>query len=74
MPPIGGAGRLAASTKYALVETIEQLALFNTLQVLLLLGSNDLLPLEVRFNRLVLCIKVGHVNDEILEHKHKHQR
>lgn len=65
VPPVRGASGLAASAQNALVETVEQLALFNSLQVFLLakVVSVDLLALEVGLNALVLGVEMAHVDD-----------
>lgn len=74
VPPIAGAGRLAAGAEDTFVETVEQFSFFNRLQILLdLQVSGHLLTLKEGFDGLVLGVEVRHVDDQVLEHKHEHQ-
>ena len=74
MPPVAGAGGLATGTKYTFVETVEELALFNRLQVLLRLKvSGHLLALEEGLDRFVLGVEMRHVHDQVFQHKHEHK-
>jgi len=74
VPPIAGAGRLAAGAEHALVKTVEELSLLHRLQILLdLQVSGHLLTLQEGLDGLVLRVEVRHVNDQILQHEHEHQ-
>jgi len=75
MPPVARTSRLTASTKYTLVKSIKKLTFFYCLQIFLLIKiSCHLLSLQKWFNRFVLGVKVRHVNNQILQYKHKHKR
>jgi len=73
MPPIRWASWLAASAKYTLIKSIEQLPIFNSLQVLSLSLNFLLLSLKEWIDRLVLSIKVAHINHKVLEDEHEHE-
>jgi len=73
MPPVGWASRLTACAQYALIETIEMLALLNRLEVFLVWVFFGCLSLEIRVNLLVLCIEVRHVDTKVLQHEHEHE-
>jgi len=74
MPPVRGAGGLAACAKDALIESIEQLSVFDGLVIFSLALNFIMLTLEEGINRFILSVEVRHVNHKILKHKHKHQR
>ena len=73
VPPVGGAGGLAAGAEHAFVETIEQFSFLNRLSVLnvdVLLGS---LTLQEWLDLLVLSVEVRHIDDQVFQDEHEHQ-
>ena len=74
VPPVAGASGLAAGAQDALVETIEELAIFHRLEVLLVRIILRCLTLQERLDLLVLGVEVRHVDDEVLQHEHEHER
>jgi len=74
VPPVRGAGTLAAGTQHALVEAIQKFALFNRLKVFFGLEvSSKLFTLQEWVNALVLSVEMGHVNHKVFQNKHKHK-
>jgi hypothetical protein len=59
MPPVRGAGTLAAGTQNALVKAIQKFALFNRLKVFFGLEvSSELFTLQEGVNALVLSVEM----------------
>lgn len=64
--PIRRTGSGATGTQNALVETVELLALSDGLEVLTTV-CRGVLALQVRLNRLVLLVELGHVRNKVLD-------
>lgn len=74
VPPITRARRATACTQYTLIHPIKLSTILLTLKNLLPRFRRWILPLQPRFNTLILIIKIRHINHEILHHKHMRQR
>ena len=74
MPPVAGARALAASAQDALVEAVEELAVVLRLVVLAFTRLLLRLALQEGVDRLVLGVEVAHVDDEVFQHEHEHER
>ncbi len=68
VPPVGGAGRGAASAENALVKTVETTTLLGRLKVLSL--SRGVVGLEERLDGTVLLVELGQVRNKILDDVH----
>src|SRR5690606_27572322 len=68
----GRTDRRAAGTQYALVQTVDLLAIFRRLQTLN--GRSRRVVLQVRLHLLVLVIEHGHVHHQITHHRQTRQR
>ena len=64
----------AAGAHHALVEPVQLLSVGDAHVVLLGVGRLGVLPLEVGLDGLVLRVKVGEVNNQVLENEHVPQR
>ena len=74
MPPVAGASRLTAGAKNALVETIEEFTVLHRLQILLIGVILRRLALKEWLNLFVLGVEVGHVDDQVFQDEHEHER
>ena len=75
MPPIGRAGCRATSTQNTLIQTIQKQTILIGLKILhLVIGVHLCLLLKPGLNRGILFIEVGHVSNQILDHKHMRKR
>lgn len=74
IPPITRARSTTTSTKNTLIHPIQLLPILFTLQILLPWRSGLVLPLQPRFNTLILIIKISHIHHQILDHKHMRKR
>lgn len=70
IPPVAGTGRATAGTQNALIHSVKLLSVRLALQNLLSWRLRWILPLQPRFNRFILVVKVGHIHNKILDHKH----
>lgn len=74
VPPVTRTGCATTGAKNALIHPIEFRSIGFALQNLLAGGRRRGLSLQPWLNRLVLVVKVGHVDHQILDHEHVWQR
>lgn len=74
VPPIARTRSTTTSTKNTLIHPIKLLPILLTLQILLPFLRRRRLPLQPRLNTLILIVKVRHIHNQILDHKHMRQR
>ena len=74
MPPVRWACGLAASTEDTFVESIQKFPIFERLGILNIDVLFWCLSLKEWLNCLVLGIEMAHVNNQVFENKHVHER
>src|SRR5690606_21751892 len=72
VPPEGRAGRGAACTENALVQTVQLRALFRRLQTLD--SRRRRVILQIRLNFLVLLVEDAHIHDQVTDYRQTRQR
>lgn len=74
VPPVAGAGGLARPAEHAFIQSVNLVSVLLALVVLLLAWFFGSLALEVGVDALVLVVEVSHIDDQVLQHEHEHQR